>query len=75
MNWHSVLINLFPTMSESVGNSLTWALMFASLGLLPLIWKGSCESNVWGFPNQMLATMVIALIATPILMFTEQCSC
>ncbi len=64
MNWHSVLINLFPTMSESVGNSLTWALMFASLGLLPLIWKGSWNPTSRGFPNQMLATMVIALIAS-----------
>jgi hypothetical protein len=64
MNWHSILINLLPNLSDHVGVALTWLMAALSFALLPLVWRGAWIPRSARFAEQMLVTMIIVLMAS-----------
>ncbi len=64
MNWHSVLINLFPNLPDGTGTALTWLMALLSFAALPFLWRGEWNPRSVRFAEQMLVSMIIVLMAS-----------
>ncbi len=64
MNWHSVLINLFPNLPDGTGTALTWLMALMSFAVLPFLWRGEWNPRSSRFAEQMLVSMIVVVVAS-----------
>jgi hypothetical protein len=64
ISWRGLLVKVLPpTVTEEFGLALTGLLSALTVGTLPLIWRGSWAPSERRFPPQMLATMLVTMLA------------
>ncbi|MGC8641654.1 MAG: glycosyltransferase family 87 protein, partial [Isosphaeraceae bacterium] len=65
INWRGVLANVLPgDISDRTGQLLTLGFSVATLGVLPLVWRGRWNPNGDRFPVAMLATVIVMMMAS-----------
>lgn len=63
ISWRGVLVNFLPPVPEAVGEIATLALSAATVALLLIVWCGPWDARGPRFPMQMLASVIIMLLA------------
>ncbi len=65
INWRGLLASFLPEdVTDRTGKLITAILSFATVGLLPLVWRGSWEPRSERFAVQMLATVIVMMLAS-----------
>jgi hypothetical protein len=66
LNWRSLVLNVSPRkVDEESGLILIAILATATLGVLPLIWRGPWEPQGHRFAERILATLIVATLVGP----------
>ena len=65
INWRGLLASFLPEdVTDPTGKLITAVLSIATVGLLPLVWWGSWDPRSERFAVQMLATVIIMMLAS-----------
>ena len=65
INWRGLLTNMLPEdVADRTGQLLTLGLSIATLGVLPLVWRGRWDPRGDRFPIAMLATVIVMMMAS-----------
>jgi hypothetical protein len=65
INWRGLLANILPAdVSDRVGQLVTAILSIATVAVLPLVWRGGWNARSDRFPTQMLATVIVMMMAS-----------
>ncbi len=65
INWRGLLASFLPEdVTDPTGTLITAVLSIATVGLLPLVWRGSWDPRSERFAVQMLATVIIMMLAS-----------
>ncbi len=65
INWRALLIDLFPSISPTLGSTLMWTLGGITALASLLAWRGEWDPTSPRFPRQMLVLTIATLIASP----------
>ncbi len=65
INWRGLLVNFLPdNITETTGKLVTAILSILTVGTLPLIWRGAWDPRSERFAVQMLATVIVMMMAS-----------
>jgi hypothetical protein len=65
INWRGLLVNFLPEdVSDRTGQFVTVILSIATIAVLPLVWRGAWNPRTDRFPMQMLATVIVMMMAS-----------
>jgi hypothetical protein len=65
INWRGLLANFLPAdVSDRTGQLVTAILSIATVAVLPLVWRGGWSARSDRFPTQMLATVIVMMLAS-----------
>ncbi len=65
INWRGLLASLLPEdISDRTGQLLSVGLSIATVGVLPLVWRGRWDPRGDRFPAAMLATVLVMMLAS-----------
>ena len=65
INWRGLLASFLPEdVTDRTGKLITVVLSIATVGLLPLVWRGPWDPRSERFAIQMLATVLVMMLAS-----------
>jgi hypothetical protein len=65
ISWRGLLLNVLPaSLPDALGLAVSAALSAATASALPIIWRGRWDPRAARFPIQMLATLLVTMLAS-----------